>query len=74
MCSFNKDINNFHISISVSEKYHRPGDSSSMDLGFRLDDLGVGGVENFLHPLVCRLVLGSTQPPTKISTGGFPRG
>ena len=51
-----------------------PGCSSGKALGYGLNGPGsipgVGGV----HSFVSRLVLGSTQPPIKTNTGGFPRG
>ena len=47
----------------------RPGSSDGKAIDYGLDDPGsipyVGGVENFLHYFVTRLVLGSTQPPIK---------
>ena len=46
-----------------------PGGSSGKELSCGLDGpgsiMGVGGVEIFLHSLVSRLALGSTQPPIK---------
>ena len=46
-----------------------PGGSSSKALGYGLDGPGsipgVGGVENFLHSFMSRLVLESTQTPIK---------
>ena len=46
-----------------------PGSSIGKALGYGLDGPGsipsVGRLEIFLHYIVCRLVLGSTQPPIK---------
>ena len=49
--------------------YCGPGSSNGEALGFGLDGPGsipgVGGLKIFLDALVSRLVLESTQPPTK---------
>ena len=62
----------------VSRSPSGPGTSSDKELGNGLYGLGsipsVGGVEIFLYSFVSRLVLGSTQSPIKMSTGGSPRG
>ena len=51
------------------------GLSSSSDNGLDYGTIpGVGGVENFLHTFVSRLVLGSTQPRSKLVPGAFPGG
>ena len=55
------------------------GSSSGKALAYGLNGPGsipgVGRVEIFLHSFVSELVLGSTQPPIKMSTGGaFPGG
>ena len=69
----------FSITIIDFEAFNRngPSNSSGKRLGYGLDDpgsiTGVGEVEIFLHSLVSRLVLGSTQPPIN-EYGRFLRG
>ena len=59
----------------TSKKKFFPGGSSGKALGYGLDGPGsipvVGGLEIFLHSLVSRLALGSTQPPINEYRGNF---